>query len=100
MFAVIYRFVLKENQEEKFIHAWAEMTKLIKQYEGGLGSRLHHEKENTYLAYAQWPDRKTWENFGSKLPEEAKIHSINMNEACEVSETIHTMNVMEDLLVK
>lgn len=98
MFVVIYRFILKENQEDRFINAWAEMTKLIKKHEGGLGSRLHHEKDNIYLAYAQWPDKKTWEDFGSKLPETAKFYSKNMQESCLVSETIHTMNVIENLL--
>ncbi len=41
MFAVIYQFNVKENRESEFIGAWKQLTQLIYDYEGSLGSRLH-----------------------------------------------------------
>ncbi len=98
MFIVIYSFQVKANREAQFIKAWTSLTELIYKYEGSLGSRLHHEKDNQYLAYAQWPSRETWENFGSKLPAQAKAYSQSMNEACDKTETLHTLSPISDLL--
>ncbi|KAA3650979.1 MAG: antibiotic biosynthesis monooxygenase [Bacteroidetes bacterium] len=100
MFAVIYRFEVKENCDQKFIHAWSEMTKLIYKYEGSLGSRLHHQEKNIYIAYAQWPNREKWETFGNKLPLVAKTHSLNMRDACIQSETIYKLEMLEDYLAQ
>jgi len=100
MFCVIYSFEVKEGAKEKFISAWAAMTKLIKKYEGGLGSRLHQSGDGNYLAYAQWPSREKWEGSGDLLPQEAETHRAKMKEACHSIETIHELQVVEDLLVK
>ncbi|MEM7160891.1 MAG: antibiotic biosynthesis monooxygenase [Bacteroidota bacterium] len=98
MFAVIYRFKVKEEYEKDFIQAWREMTLLIYQFEGSLGSRLHRESENTFIAYAQWPDKFTFNNSGSKLPESAKLISQRMRASCENISTLHKMETHEDLL--
>ncbi len=100
MFTVIYRFEVKKDRETAFIRAWEALTILIRDYAGGMGSRLHREKENTYLAYAQWPDRETWENSGNKLPEDAAPLRQQMRECCEKTETLFELAVVKDLLVK
>ena len=53
MFCVIYSFQVKEDKEAPFIEAWKELTKLIYQYEGSLGSRIHKASEDIYLAYEE-----------------------------------------------
>ena len=98
MFCVIYSFDVHEGQDEKFIQAWAGLTKLIYQYEGSLGSRLHQESEHRYLAYAQWPNRKRWEDSGDQMPEEADQFRKDMKDSCSKIETLHTMELSEDLL--
>ena len=98
MFAVVYKFIVKENKSEQFISSWEALTKLIYQFEGSLGSRLHQVDEVTYLAYAQWPNKNTWENSGNQLPREASIHRNAMRDSCSSIETLHKMEMVNDLL--
>lgn len=79
-FVVIYRWRLHPGKEQQFIDVWSRNTPLIAERCGGLGSRLHRAEDGTWLAYAQWPDRATWERSyavpdwdpeGSRLLEEA-----------------------------
>lgn len=60
-FAVIYRWRLHVGMEDQFRRAWEAVTLGIKAERGGLGSRLHLADDGTWVAYAQWPDRETWE---------------------------------------
>lgn len=99
MFTVIYRFTAKPDQVAVFQQSWREMTLLIRAYEGSLGSRLHRESELVFIAYAQWPDRTTFENSGSKLPEHAQTVRKVLREACESIETLHKLEVLDDLLI-
>lgn len=61
MFAVMYRWRLKAGREEQFADAWAEMTDEFLEVHGGLGSCLHKSDDGLWVAYARWPNRKTWE---------------------------------------
>lgn len=100
MFTVIYSFEVHPGMEETFIEGWKELTFLIRDYEGGLGSRLHQLSDNEYLAYAQWPDRKAWEEAGGNLPDEAQVWRDKMKSSCVKIETKYELTVVEDLLVK
>lgn len=100
MFTVIYRFRVKKDQHKDFIESWKTLTQWIRDYEGGLGSRLHQEDSQTYLAYAQWPDKRSWENSGNRLPEGAHSVREKMRNSLENMETLHQLEVVEDLLVK
>ena len=68
------------------------------EYEGGLGSRLHKQNNNQYIAYAQWPDKLTWENAGNNLPEKSKSIRQSMREACQLIETLYKLDVVDELL--
>jgi hypothetical protein len=46
--------------ERDFEHAWLELTELIRDERGGLGSRLHRCADGYYFAYAQWPSELFW----------------------------------------
>lgn len=61
-FCVLYRFRVREGAEDDFIQAWAQLTRGIREQRGGLGSRLHRDEDGTFVAYAQWPDRATWQH--------------------------------------
>lgn len=60
MLIVIYRWRLKAGREDVFRQGWREMTGSIYRMRGSLGSRLHRAEDGTWVAYAQWPDEKTW----------------------------------------
>lgn len=61
MFVVIYRWHVKPGMEEHFREGWRRVTETMYRDHGSLGSRLHGNYDGTWLAYAQWPDRKHWE---------------------------------------
>ena len=61
MFAVIYRWKLIPGREAQFEEGWRGGTAAIAKELGGWGSRLHRHDDGTVFAYAQWPDRATWE---------------------------------------
>ena len=96
MFAVLYYFETKENTDRAFIEAWTELTSLIYQYEGSLGSRLHKKSEGCYIAYAQWPGREAWAASGKNLPDHAQKVSAKMRGACSKNETISLLYVVQD----
>lgn len=98
MFCVIYSFQVKEDKEAPFIEAWEELTKLIYQYEGSLGSRIHKASDDLYLAYAQWPSKKQWQNSGDLLPSEASKWRDQMRSCCQEIKTIHELELISDLL--
>ena len=98
MFIVIYSFNVKENSEQEFIEAWKALTLLIRKHEGSLGSRLHKKDSINYIAYAQWPDKRTWQNSGTNLPAHATLHRNTMKNACTEIKTEYELDVVEDLL--
>ena len=59
-FYVVYRWRLKTGMEQQFTDAWSEMTDLIREQRGGLGSRLHYRDDGWWVAYAAWPSRDHW----------------------------------------
>ena len=98
MFIAIYYFKVKEGRDEDLIKSWAELTKLIYQYCGSLGSRLHSKGENEYIAYAQWPDRETWNPATPvDIPGGDEWRTM-MRDSCEEIKTLHELEVEVDLL--
>jgi len=98
MFVAIYSFKIRENCEEAFIKSWEDLTKLIYEFENSLGSRIHRKSENEFIAYAQWPDKETWENSGANMPEAANPIRKVMKDSCTSIETIHELEMVSDLL--
>ena len=97
-FAVIYQFNVIQGKEEQFLSSWKRMTELIYEFENSFGSRLHTEKNGSYIAYALWPDSKTWENAGHHLPIEAEQLRHEMRSSCHDVQTLFEMEIQEDLL--
>lgn len=97
-FTVIYSFLLHEGKSADFVHAWTELTKLIYQYEGSYGSRLHRASDTLFIGYAQWPSRERWELSGDNLPESAGELRTTMRACCAEIKTEHELTVVSDLL--
>ncbi len=98
MFSVIYKFEVKPDRKDSFEKSWKDLTQLIYNYAGSLGSRLHKKDEFNYIAYAQWPDKETWENSSNKLPEKSNEISKLMKESCNSIETLFELELILDLL--
>lgn len=98
MFTIIYQFQVKKNNASEFMDAWKQLTQLIYKYEGSLGSRLHKQNDNSFIAYAQWPNKKKWQNSGNKLPEYTQEVRTKMRKYCTKIEILHELECIEDLL--
>lgn len=97
-FHVIYSFRVNPGMDAEFKASWAGLTRLIYEYEGSLGSKLHKAGPELYIAYARWPDRETWAKSGDKLPVEADALRTQMRAACSKVETLFELEPEEDLL--
>jgi hypothetical protein len=71
MFAVAYRWTIIPGREAEFEDGWRAGTQAIAREFNGWGSRLHRGEDGKFYAYAQWPDRATWE----KAMESRMYHS-------------------------
>ena len=68
------------------------------EYAGSLGSRLHKATGTTYIAYAYWPSRRTWQQAAKKLPPLGKELAVEMRSCCENIEVLFELGVVKDLL--
>ncbi|MGD8977876.1 MAG: antibiotic biosynthesis monooxygenase [Gammaproteobacteria bacterium] len=98
MFCVAYRFHPLEEDDAAFIACWKEMTQLIESELGGLGSRLHRTEDGDLYAYAQWPDRASWERMW-ETEETGRMAELSAHwrELAGPSEIVFAGDVVEDL---
>lgn len=97
MFNVLYRWRLKPGAEESFESAWADMTVLLRESRGALGSRLHKDEDGTWVAYAQWPDKASWEKSGQLGSADEKLSSA-MQDAIDERFDPMLLHPVKDLL--
>ncbi|MBW8192418.1 antibiotic biosynthesis monooxygenase [Neiella marina] len=101
MFVVMFEFVVKEGCEQAFLDAWPKVTQGIYMFKGSLGSRLHRTKNGELIAYAQWPDRATYELANQQtMSEQYETHRAQMRAALNIEQTriIYEMDVAVDYL--
>jgi hypothetical protein len=101
MFAVIYRWQVVPGLEAQFEQGWSRGTERIAAEFGGWGSRLHRGEAQTYFAYAQWPDRATWEKALESRMRHSDDEARKMYREAIVEgtfETIFAGDVVSDLL--
>jgi len=72
-------------------------TEEIRNEMGGLGSRLHRSDDGSWIAYAQWPSRATWEAAQTTQPSPSAARDL-MAAATESHEVLHRMAVVADVL--
>jgi len=99
MYCIIYSFKVREGMDKIFIDAWTEVTRAYIEHAGGLGSRLHKNSNNEYIAYAQWPSEDARNK--ADLPDAIKNGASKiMGECCESINTLYQLTLVADLLVK
>ena len=81
-FCVVYRFKIRPGSEDRFRQGWTRMTEVIRDQRSGLGSRLHLSDDGWWLAYAQWPDRETWDRSQQSETADAEAQQM-MSDAIE-----------------
>jgi heme-degrading monooxygenase HmoA len=97
MFIALYRWKLKPGQEARFREGWRRRTDEIRRRFGSGGSRLHRAEDGTWVAYAQWPDRQTWERAQEDKSADAEAQAM-MRDSVETSLPATCMEVVDDLL--
>lgn len=99
MFIALYHWKIKPDCEAEFQEGWRRITLEIRENCGGLGSRLHKSEDGTFIAYAQWKDKETWENAREiqTIDEEA---AEMMRDSIEERLPTVFMNAIDDLLLK
>lgn len=97
-FCVIYRWKVDPVQEDRFLAAWETLTHAIREKRGGLGSRLHRDDQGWFVAYAQWPDRETWERSQAKESADPGASAI-LREAVVEADPPMGLDPVRDLLV-
>ncbi len=81
-FAVIYQWRVRPGMEAQFCAAWEALSASLLAERGARGARLHRTESGDYVAYAQWPDRATWERSCALHERDAAL-SQRMLEAVE-----------------
>ena len=101
MFYVIYEFTMDAAAQSEFEKLWHDLTIEIRSNSGGLGSRLHKvlNKPNCWVAYAQWPDKKTWENSAPLNVVYQASLTKRMRELCSDIKVVYQLESTDDLLV-
>jgi hypothetical protein len=97
MFVAIYRWKIIQESEEMFLQGWHRRTEEIYRRCGSLGSRSHKAEDGSWAAYAEWPDRETWES-AARFEAEDKEAEQMMKESVEESSGDIYMEVVDDLL--
>jgi hypothetical protein len=97
MFVAVYRWKIIEGGEEMFRQGWRRRTEEIYRRCGSLGSRLHKAEDGSWVAYAQWPDRVTWESAAKFDVEDEEAAQMMKGSVAERYPDIY-MEVVEDLL--
>ena len=97
-FCVIYEFKVRPGMEDSFKKGWSRLTEAIRDTRGGMGSRLHKSDSGWWVAYAQWPDRQTWESSQNAY-ESPDIEASNlMTDAIEEKKPPILLEPVMDLL--
>ncbi|HEY0101298.1 MAG TPA: antibiotic biosynthesis monooxygenase [Pyrinomonadaceae bacterium] len=96
MFVALYRWKLREGEEQRFREGWRRRTEEIYRKCGSFGSRLHRAEDGTWVAYAQWPDRRHWEAARQVGVTDTQAPAM-MKESIEVSYPEMLLEVADDL---
>ena len=100
-FSIIYSFRIHEGKEQDFINSWTALTSLFYEFAGSYGSRLHKADNLLFIAYAQWPDKETFERADDTLPEESNIYRQQLRASCsEIKTEFELGTIVIDLLKK
>ncbi len=98
MYAIFFKWRVIAGQEHEFQQAWAELTLLIRDQHGGLGSRLHSCGDGHFFAYAQWPSEQACKNQPAASARVLELRE-RMNQSAVLVDGPTFGTVVADLLV-
>lgn len=103
MYVVAYAWRVKPGKEEQFRDAWRRGTREIARIYGGLGSRLHRERDGRFIGVAEWPDYATWKRaFDARMVyEDREARALFLDALADdgaAPEPLLGMEVTDDLL--
>jgi quinol monooxygenase YgiN len=98
MHAIYFKWKVASGRERDFEQAWLELTELIRDERGGLGSRLHRCADGHYFAYAQWPSELVWAAQPEPTPRMVALRN-QMREFAELVDGPLRGDVVADLLI-
>lgn len=97
MYAVVYRFTIREGADQQFRAGWRALTQKIYSECGSLGSRLHRVDDTTFVAYAQWPSEETFHLAAQMM--DSFSGGTNWDETVDLqTEIMFTMVMTDDML--
>jgi hypothetical protein len=99
MFVIMYEFIVKTGQAEHFTQLWHNLTLLVTELSDSHGSRLHQASDTTWIGYAEWPSRDSWENSDLTQNEIAQLRE-QISAACDDIQIIYQLDVVDDLLIQ
>ncbi|SHH00652.1 antibiotic biosynthesis monooxygenase [Massilia sp. CF038] len=98
MHAIYFKWKVASGRERDFESAWRELTELIRDERGGLGSRLHRCANGEYFAYAQWPSELSWATQSEPTTRMLELRN-HMREFAELLDAPLRGDVVADLLI-
>ena len=98
MHAIYFKWKVASGRERDFEHAWLELTELVRDERGGLGSRLHRCADGHYFAYAQWSSERFWATQPEPTPRMVELRN-QMRELAELVDGPLRGDVVADLLI-
>ena len=98
MHAIYFKWKVVSGREHEFEQFWQELTELIRDERGGLGSRLHRCTDGQYFAYAQWPSELAWATQAEPTARIVELRN-QMRECAELVDGPLRADVVADLLV-
>ncbi|MEO0336123.1 MAG: hypothetical protein AAF202_07005, partial [Pseudomonadota bacterium] len=78
-FFVMYTFRVEAEKQEQFMEAWGALTSEVRLRYSSFGCNLH-STETGFVAYAQWPDEKSWRSFWEER--EQKVEALPRLREC------------------
>lgn len=80
MYCVLYQWEIASGKRDEFVAAWEIITEHYLAHHGALGSRLHHVKGGTFVAYAQWSSAQHRNH--AFAANDGPTEAINLMQAC------------------
>jgi quinol monooxygenase YgiN len=97
MYCVVYVWRVTSGHEQRFEEAWRELTTLIRDEFGALGSRLHQRDDGVWFAYAQWSSYDEWARDRNRSPRMRELGLV-LRQCAEDLGTLASGQVAIDLL--
>ncbi|MBX3560560.1 MAG: antibiotic biosynthesis monooxygenase [Sphingomonas sp.] len=105
MFVAVYWWRVHPGKEAQFREVWRRGTEAITRIYGSYGSRLHRDRDERFVGYAEWPDEATWRKaFDAKMVyDDAEARAMFVDAVAETppgNAPVFTMTVTDDLLTQ